>query len=93
MSFFLDSSAPDGISIEERGEAVDLLHHHYETQCQIASLDREILDLAVSLTQTHRLRGYDAIQLATALAVKDSFSSSGLPEPAFVAAENPNDRS
>ena len=46
-----------------------------------------ILDQAVSLTQNHRLRGYDAIQLATALRVNARFVTAGLPVLTFVAAD------
>jgi hypothetical protein len=70
-------------------------------------VDRSVIDLAVDLTQNHRLRGYDAIQLATALVTADALQSQALPSPIFVAsdddlltaaiaqalsAENPRDR-
>lgn len=44
----------------------------------------------MTLTQTHRLRGYDAVQLATALAANDSLAEAALPNPAFVTADDPN---
>lgn len=79
--------APGGISLEERDEAVDLLLEHYENEYRIIPLDRPILDRAVALTQNHRLRGYDAIQLATALAANDSLTEADLPALTFVAAD------
>lgn len=79
--------AMNGLSLEERDDAVDLLHKHFETEYRIVPLNQRILDRAVSLTQNHRLRGYDAVQLATALTVNDSLSTSGLPDPTFVAAD------
>ncbi|MGI8910780.1 MAG: type II toxin-antitoxin system VapC family toxin [Rubrobacteraceae bacterium] len=72
--------APGGITLEERGEAVELLHEHYEGEYRTILLDR-----AVTLTQTHHLRGYDAVQLATALTVNDSLAEADLPTLAFVA--------
>lgn len=98
---------PDGISLEECDEAIALLLRHCDTEYRIAILSRAIVGRAVSLTQTHRLRGCDAVQLATALAVEDSLSAGDLPGSTFAAAdedlisaaraegisaENPNDR-
>jgi len=40
------------------------------------------------LTQRHRLRGYDAVQLATALVASEILQSQHLPAPTFVAADN-----
>lgn len=79
--------APEGITLEERDEAVSLMLQHCETQYRIVPLSPEIIHRAVNLTQDHRLRGYDAVQLATARAANDSLVSSGLPALKFVAAD------
>jgi uncharacterized protein len=39
---------------------------------------QDIVDRAILLTQSHRLRGYDAVQLATALSVQQILQISGL---------------
>ncbi len=39
------------------------------------------------LTQQHRLRGYDAVRLSTALATNNALITSGLPGLTFVAAD------
>ncbi len=75
------------IILGERDEAVNLLNEHFDTEYQIVPITREILDRAVTLTQNHRLRGYDAIQLATALAANDSLATANLPGLTFVAAD------
>lgn len=80
--------APGGISLEERDEAVDLLLEHFEMEYWIAPLDSATVGKAVALTQTHRLRGYDAVQLATALTANDSLTAADLPPLAFVAADD-----
>ncbi len=57
-----------------------------------------ILSEAVRLTQAHRLRGYDAVQLAAALSAHRSLVAAGLSGLVFVAAaqveglaaDNPN---
>ena len=44
--------------------------------------------LSVYLTQNHRLRGYDAVQLATAMAADQTFLGAGLLPVTFVAADS-----
>jgi hypothetical protein len=47
-----------------------------------------VLDRAVELTQKHRLRGYDAVQLASALVAGEVMRVSGLPLPVFIASDS-----
>ena len=44
-------------------------------------VDRAVIDLAVELAQNHRLRGYDAVQLATALVTGETLKSQDLTPP------------
>jgi hypothetical protein len=44
-----------------------------------------MIDRAMQLTQNHRLRDYDAVQLAVALIVNAQYVVAGLPELTFVA--------
>lgn len=46
-----------------------------------------MIDRAVELTQRHRLRGYDAVQLATALVTTETMQLQSLSAPVFVAAD------
>ena len=50
-------------------------------------VDRLVIDRAVELTQWHRLRGYDAVQLATALVTTETMQMQNLSAPIFVAAD------
>jgi uncharacterized protein len=79
--------APKGISRRERDAAVNLLANHFETEYQLVPVNQLILDKAVALTQTHKLRGYDAVQLAAALAANQAFLRAGLATLTFVAAD------
>lgn len=79
--------APAGITRVERDRTVRLLRRHCIREYRLVALDRSILDEAVALTQRHRLRGYDAVQLATALAVATALRVAALPGPTFVAAD------
>lgn len=55
---------------------------------EIGSLNRIIISRAVTLTQNHRLRGYDAVQLATALVTNETLVAAGLSGLTFVAADD-----
>jgi len=58
--------APGGITQEERDDALAIFLSHCDTEYELIALSRFIVDRAVSLTQNHKLRAYDAVQLATA---------------------------
>jgi hypothetical protein len=47
-----------------------------------------IIQRAMKLIRRHPLRGYDAVQLATALEWADRLASFGLAKPIFVSADN-----
>lgn len=75
------------ITLAERDEAVSLLLRHCEMEYRITPLSSEIISRAVNLTQNHRLHGYDAVQLATALAASGSLTTADLPALSFVVAD------
>jgi predicted nucleic acid-binding protein len=75
------------ITIEERDTALRLFLHHADTEYQLVPANRLIVDRAVLLTQQHRLRGYDAAQLATALIVNTQYLAAGLPTLTFAASD------
>lgn len=79
--------APDGITISERDNAVNLLLQHCDSEYRIISLTSSIVSRAVTLTQNYRLRGYDAVQLASALAAAAQMVAVGLNAPSFIAAD------
>lgn len=54
------------LSVAERDASVRLLLQHADTEYQLVPIHRFVIDRAVRLTQNHRLRGYDAMQLGTA---------------------------
>ena len=79
---------PGGITQKERDDALALFLSHCDTEYELIALSRFIVDRAVSLTQNHKLRGYDAVQLATALAVNEALVAASLPALTFVAADH-----
>jgi predicted nucleic acid-binding protein len=76
------------ITDEERIAAFDLLVRHATEEYQLIAVDPMIIDRAMHLTQTRRLRGYDAVQLATGLVVNESYLAAELPELVFVSADH-----
>ena len=79
--------APGGISRIERDEAVSLFLGHCNTRYKLLGITRSTIRLAVTLTQSYRLRGCDAIQLATALSANRDFQAAGFPVLTFVASD------
>jgi uncharacterized protein len=80
--------APGGITLKERDDSVDLMLRHCDTEYRLTSLTSTVISRAVALTQSHRLRGYDAVQLATALIVNEQYIAAGLAGLAFVTADD-----
>lgn len=80
--------APVGISRQMRDGAVNLLAKHCQQEYQLMALTPVILDHAVYLTQNHRLRGYDAVQLATAIAANQIFIGAGFTSLTFITADS-----
>jgi predicted nucleic acid-binding protein len=54
---------------------------------KLLGIMRSTIRLAVTLTQSYRLRGCDAIQLATALNANRDFQTTGFPTLTFVASD------
>ncbi len=77
--------ATAGITRTQRDQAMALFLYHCETEYKLISAHRLVIDRAVTLTQAHRLRGCDAIQLATAVIAKETLSTEAFT---FVAADN-----
>lgn len=82
------SRAPGGITQEQRDQALSFfLRDCDEYFILLLSVDRLVIDRAVELTQTYRLRGYDAVQLATALVNTQELTTDNLPVPTFVTSD------
>ncbi len=79
--------APGGISRTERDKAVNLFLSHCDTEYRLLGIERLTIRLAVNLTQSHRLRGCDAIQLAAALSANRDLLAARLPPITFVASD------
>lgn len=75
------------ITIPERDRLVRLVLHHVDTEYRIIDLDPPLISRAVELTQRHRLRGYDAVQLAAALRAHAIVTAAGFPGLTLISAD------
>ena len=80
--------ASDGITEQQRDSALDLFLKHGVDEYSLIAVNREIINQAVVLTQTHKLRGCDSIQLAAALLVNKTLTSAEFAPLTFVAADS-----
>lgn len=82
------SRAPQGITQEQRDRALSLFLQDCDTHFLLLLVDRQVIEQAVNLTQNHRLRGYDSVQLAAAMVAHRTLESESLSAPVFIASDN-----
>ena len=67
--------------------AIVMFRHHFRSQFEIVQVTDAVLERAMDLAENHGLRGYDAIQLASALLTRDQLAARGLPVLTFLSAD------
>lgn len=87
-SAFARAARGGRISHEERLGYLDLFIGDCAERYRLVATERTIIDRAVDLAQSHYLRGYDAVHLATALAMNAELLRKRLPPLTFVAADD-----
>lgn len=80
--------APKGITLDQRDRVLSRFLQDCEDHFALLNVSRSVIDRAVELVQLHRLRAYDAVQLATALDASEIMQSQSLPVLTFVAADS-----
>ena len=79
---------PEGsITGADAASAVADFINDFASQYQPMDVTTQLVERAASLAETHELRGYDAVQLATALEASDIRDSLSLPKLIFVSAD------
>jgi hypothetical protein len=76
------------VTQEERARLVAFLLLHFDSEYIVVPVSDAVVEQAVQLTQRHRLRGYDAVQLATALDANVTLLAAARAEG--LDADNPN---
>jgi len=87
-SAFARHAKGGGISDAERRSYLDLFIGDCARDYALIPADRRAIDRAVTLTQAHALRGYDALQLACALVAGDLLRAAGVYPVRFVSADD-----
>lgn len=86
-AFSAKHRAPGGISQTKRNRLLALFLGHCSTEYKLLTVNHSILDHAVLLTQKHKLRGCDSIQLATAPLANKALVLNSFHPLTFVAAD------
>ena len=60
---------------------------HWQSRFLVVPVDRVLVEQAIKLAGVHRLRGYDAVQLAALLRVGRRQARAGRPAPVLVSAD------
>lgn len=77
-----------GLSQTNYEQARRDLAHDFMHQYVLVEIDQALIDLAVDLTGRQILRGYDAVQLASALTLNSVLTQAQRPLLTFVTADN-----
>ena len=85
--FASKSRAPGGISQRFRQRILSNFLEDCDELFVLIPVHRFIINRAIALSQQYRLRGYDSVQLATALTAQQFLPSDGASELIFVAGD------
>src|SRR5713226_4059555 len=75
------------ISITERDRLITVFRQDSEESYNIWPVTTDLYNAAGDLCRSHRLRAYDAVQLACVLALRQDSLANQAPEPIFVCAD------
>ena len=77
------------LSAAQAGASLGHLRRHLNHRYAILDLTPTLADDAMLLARTHGLRAYDAVQLSTALAVRDMYRAGGFGSVTLISADQP----
>jgi len=75
------------ITEHERNRALAWFLYDCRNQYQVVEVDSQVVNIAIQLTQRYSLRGYDAVQLATAIRINRALVANHLSPLVFVSAD------
>ena len=76
------------LSHKDYTNALQDLAHDFMYEYLIVKIDQSLVELAVELTKHHKLRGYDAVQLAAALTLNSLLTQTPFTPLTFVTADD-----
>ena len=75
------------ISTADYNTVRKVFQNHFQRRYTLLRVTKGVIQKTMDLTHTHPLRGFDAVQLATALILENNLKRSGLPGITFVCAD------
>lgn len=69
-------------------KAIARFKRDFQNKLRILRLTDAVTNEAIRLAETHGLRGYDAVQLATAIELSNRLTANNLPPITFISADN-----
>jgi predicted nucleic acid-binding protein len=75
------------IAASDAASRISELRYDFAKQYSVSDVNELVIEKAISVLQSHALRGYDAIQLAAAMQVNETRISLQLPAVIFVSAD------
>jgi len=85
--FAAKSRAPGGISQRRRQRLLGAFLAECEDRFLLIPVHPAVIERAIDLSQQYRLRGYDSVQLATALEVKTILQNNSASDLRFIASD------
>ncbi len=76
------------LSTNDAATAMTRFRHDYENEFLIVEVAAALIGSAMSLADTHSLRGYDAVQLAAAIQTQQRRNARGAPALTFITADD-----
>jgi predicted nucleic acid-binding protein len=76
------------LSTNDAATAMTRFRHDYENEFLIVEVAAALIGSAMSLADTHSLRGYDAVQLAAAIQTQQRRHARGAPALIFITADD-----
>lgn len=76
------------LSSTDVSQVIRNLRHDFDTQYQVAEVNRQLVEKAGDLVLSHPLRAYDAIQLAAAIQIHEALTEAGAAPLVFASADD-----
>lgn len=74
-------------TVTDGAKAIGVFNTHFQTKYRVVIVTLETVERAMSLAEKRALRGYDAIQLATALIVEEEMTADGFGPLTLISAD------
>jgi uncharacterized protein len=76
------------LAVNDLARALAQFQRDFRKRLHCLSIDRSLVARAMLLAAKHRLRGYDAVQLAAGVMARRRTAEQGMPDPNFVSADD-----